>query len=155
MQGNQTEIFQKAKNYTFLLLKFRPRSEKELYERLQKKKFPQTTIRDTLTYLKEHHFINDVDFAKSWIESRLKKPLGLRKIKAELRLKGIDKAIIDNQIESIKPGYHEEDIIAKIARLKFSRLKGTEPEKIKRRIYAYLIRRGFSPEIVDDVIKQL
>lgn len=154
MKNNQ-ELLQKARDYAFLLLKFRPRSEKELYARLKKKKITEEIIRETLAFLKDKGFIDDQLFAKTWIESRLKRPLGLRRIKEELKLKGIDKEIIESQIHELKKTYTEPDIVIKIAKARLSKLKGIEPQKAKRRVYAYLLRRGFSPEIVIDAINQL
>ena len=54
---------QAAKEYAFLLLKFRLRSEKELAQRLRQKKFSETIIQDTLTFLKDKQFIDDQIFA--------------------------------------------------------------------------------------------
>lgn len=151
MKSNK-ELLQKAKEYAFLLLKFRLRSEKELCQRLKKKRFHEEIIRETVSFLKDKGFIDDNLFAKTWIESRLKKPLGLRKIKQELNLKGIDKEIIDTQISEIKKDYCEQDLVKKIAKVRLSKLKGIEPRKAKRRVYAYLLRRGFSPEIIIDAL---
>lgn len=148
------DLLSKAKNYAFLLLKFRPRSEKEIRVRLKKKKFDQEIIEETVAFLKDKDFINDNYFAKAWVESRLKRPLGLRRIKEELKVKGIDKEIIDSQIGEIKKSYSEEDIVTEIARERFNRLKNIERELAKRRLYAYLLRRGFSPEIVINVLNQ-
>lgn len=153
---NNIDSFQKAKNYAFLLLKYRLRSEKEICIRLKKKKFDQTIIKEALSFLKDNNFINDNYFAKTWIESRLSKSIGLRRLKNELRIKGIDKEIIDSQISQIKNGYCEQDIVTKIAHERFNKLQHRiEPQKAKRRIYAYLLRRGFSPEVVIDAINQL
>lgn len=154
MKNNQ-ELLQKAKNYSFLLLKFRPRSEKEIYQRLKKKKFDDRIIKETLSFLKDKGFIDDKLFAKTWIESRLKEPLGLKKIINELNLKGIAKEIIESEILQIKENYSEEDVVTKIAKDRITKLKGTDPQKAKRRLYAYLLRRGFSGETVYDVIAQL
>ena len=137
------------------MLKFRLRSEKELFLRLKKKGFPEQVIKQTITFLKEKSFIDDNLFAKSWIESRLKRPLGLRRIREELRLKGLDKEIIESKINQAKKDYSEEDYVRKIAQDKFDKLKGAEPYTAKRRVYALLLRRGFSPEIVIDVVNQL
>lgn len=147
------DLLQKAKNYAFLLLKFRVRSEKEIRQRLEKKKFNPQIIEETLAFLKEKQFIDDNYFARTWIESRIKKPLGIRRLKTELRIKGIDKEIIDSQINEIKNNYPEGEIVAQIAREKLKKIKGIDPQKAKRRIYAYLLRRGFSPEVVIDVLK--
>jgi regulatory protein len=146
---------QKAKNYAFLLLKFRQRSIKEIYMRLKQKKFEDSVIRETIAFLKEHSFIDDAAFAKAWMDSRLKKPLGLRRIKEELRLKGIDKNIIDASINQIRQDYSEEQIVSRIAADKLARLKGIEPQKAKRRLFSYLLRRGFSPDIVSDTLTSL
>ena len=155
MINKKIDSLQKTRNYAFLLLKFRPRSEKEIYQRLKKKKFDDRIIKETIAFLKDKDFINDNYFAKAWVESRLKRPLGLRRIKQELRIKGIGKEIIDSQIDEIKKNYSEEDIVAEIARERFNRLKNIEPEKAKRRLYAYLLRRGFSPDIVVEIVNQL
>jgi len=145
---------QKAKNYAFLLLKFRLRSENEIRQRLKKKKFDVDIIERTVSFLKDKGFINDDYFAKTWIESRIKKPLGIRRLKAELSIKGINPAIIDTQINEIKKNYSEEDIVVGIVKAKLNKLKGIDPQKAKRRIYAYLLGRGFSPEVVIDVLNQ-
>lgn len=154
MRNNQ-ELLQKAKDYAFLLLKFRPRSEKEIYQRLKKKKFADRVISETLSFLKDKDFINDANFTKIWIESRLKRPLGLRRIREELNLKGIDREIIDSQIQEIKKNYPEEEIVMKIAQVRLKRLKDIESGKVKRRIFSYLLRRGFSPEVIIDLLDQL
>jgi regulatory protein len=148
-------LLQKAKDYAFLLLKFRLRSENELRQRLKKKKFDADIIELTLFFLKDKGFIDDNYFAKTWIESRIKKPLGIRRLKAELSIKGINKAIIDTQIDEIKKSYSEEDIVGGIAKDRLNKLKGIDPQKAKKRVYAYLLRRGFSPEVVIDVLNQI
>lgn len=137
------------------MLKFRLRSEREIYERLKRKRFEEETIKETLLFLKDKEFINDELFAKSWIESRLRKPLGLRRIKQELTLKGINKEIIDGQLSIIRDDYPEEEIVAKIAKEKLGKLKGIDPQKAKKRVYSYLLRRGFSPEMVYEAMNNL
>jgi len=155
VQNIRDDQLQKAKNYAFLLLKFRPRSEKEIGERLKRKKFDTEVIRETILFLKENGFVDDSYFAKVWLESRIKRPLGLKKLRAQLRQKGVDKEIIDSQIEEISKGYCEEDVVLKLAKDRLNKLKGVEPQKKKNRLYAYLMRRGFLPEQIIDVVNQL
>ncbi len=138
-----------------MLLKFRSRSEKEIYVRLKKKRFDEKTIQETLSYLKDNNFINDISFANAWIESRLKKPIGLNRIRKELKIKGIDEKIIEQKIDELKDRYFEQDIVKKIAKEKFNRLKNIEPDKAKRRIFSYLMRRGFSADAVLDTLNEL
>jgi len=138
-----------------LLLKFRLRSEKELAFRLRQKKFSEEVIQDTVSFLKDRQFIDDRLFAKGWVASRLKRPFGLRRIKQELTLKGLDKEVIAEALERVKGDYSESEVIRQLAAQRFSKLKNIELQKAKARVYAYLIRRGFSPEITSDIVKEL
>jgi len=148
------DSFQKAKNYAFLLLKYRLRSESEIRQRLRRRKFKEEIIKKTLSYLKEKDLINDRLFAKTWSESRIKRPLGLRRIRQELRLKGVDRQIIDEELLNLKNDYAEAEIVKEIAKERLKRLRDIDPKKAKARIYGYLLRRGFSPEVIIDIIKE-
>lgn len=151
----EAQILDKAKAYAFLLLKFRPRSEYEITQRLKRKKFDDKVIKEVVSFLKEKSFIDDNYFARAWIDSRLKRPLGLRRIRNELKIKGIADGVIDSQIREAKSDYSEKDIVVNLLRDKLERLKGIEPEKAKRRIYAFLIRRGFSPDVIIEALTKL
>lgn len=147
---------EKAREYAFLLLKFRLRSENELASRLRQKKFPEEIIRDTICFLKDKQFIDDRIFAKGWVASRLKRPFGLRRIRQELVQKGLGKEIIEETFAAqAKEGYDEGSIARQLAEQRFSKLKSIEPLKAKARVYAYLMRRGFSPDIAGDIVKGL
>lgn len=146
---------QQAKEYAFFLLKFRQRSAQEILERLKKKQFPEQAIQETISFLKDRKFIDDRAFARQWVESRINKPMGFRRLREELIRKGIDKGIIDSQFEEIKKDYDEEGIVAGIISNKLASFKGLDPQKVKRRLYAYLLRRGFSPDIVIEEINRI
>ena len=138
-----------------MLLKYRLRSETEVRQRLEKKRYSAAVISKVIDFLKEKKFLDDNIFARAWIDSRLKRPLGLRRIKLELKLKGVPAEIIASQTQSIKNSYSEEEAVLEIAKDKFKKLEGIELPTAKRRVYAYLLRRGFSPEAVIDAINQL
>lgn len=153
-KSNSREI-KRAKDYAFRLLKFRPRAEGELILRLKKKKFSQEIINQIISYLKEKKFIDDEDFAKSWVESRIRIPLGINRLKVELKAKGINQDIISRVLENAKQQYDQSEVVNQLAKEKFSRLKNLDSNKAKRRIYAYLLRRGFPRDMVIDTINQL
>ena len=155
IQARTLDAFGRAKEYAFLLLKFRVRTEKEIIDRLKKKKFEEEIIGRVVQFLKEKQFLDDEDFARAWIESRINKPTGLRRLRDELRQKGVAPEIINGQLDRIKEHYSEQDIVAQAASAKLEKVKGVDPQKAKRRVYAYLLRRGFSPDVVIEVINQL
>lgn len=153
--SNKSDSFGKARDYAFLLLKFRLRSEKEIRERLIRKKFDIAVINEVVKFLKARNFIDDNVFAKTWIESRLKKPLGIRRLKQELNAKGIDSSIIEENAQELTKDYSEAEIVERIAKGRLNRLKKIEPQKAKMRLYGWLLRRGFSPEIISDCLSQV
>ncbi len=155
MENKSSDSLLKAREYCFLLLKFRLRSEKELALRLRKKNFNSWEIKETIDFLKEKEFIGDKEFARMWISSRIKKNLGLKRLKQELSLKGVDKEIIDNEIENIKQNYSEDEVVEKIVQEKLVSLKSLDLTKAKSRICGYLMRRGFAPEAIYNSINKI
>ena len=138
-----------------MLLEFRSRSEKEIVERLKKKKFSPQVIRETVLFLKAKDFIDDHYFARAWVDSRRLRNFGPRRIRQELKLKGVASDIIEQQLDAGLDNYSEKNIVEKLIQNKLRRAKGLEPQKAKRRVYAYLLRRGFSADVVLEALNQL
>lgn len=145
---------EKAREYAFLLLKFRLRSEKELAQRLRQKGFPEELCQGTVNFLKDKQFIDDRVFAKGWVSSRLRRPFGFRRIKQELVQKGLGKEVIEETFVQVKEDYDEGSIVKQLAERRFSKLKGVEPLKARQRVYAYLMRRGFSPDLISEIVNK-
>ena len=154
MSENKRE-FQKAKLIAFRLLKIRGRSEEELTKRLKLKNIPSEITSETIGYLKIAGLINDRRFAKDWIQSRLNRPFGLRRIWLELKEKGIDPEIIKEELAHVKAGYQENDIVETLAKRRAARYTNIDSQKRKKHVFDYLARRGFSLESIHKVIKEL
>lgn len=123
--------------------------------RLKQKAFDEQTIARTLSFLKEKKFIDDACFAKSWIDARLRKNKGLRRLTAELKNKGVSPDIVTEQIEQARRTFNETEVITRIIGERLAKAKNIGPETAKRRIYAYLLRQGFSPDLVNEQIHQI
>lgn len=155
MRNKNIDFFQKAQAYAFLLLKFRLRSENEIRQRLKRKKFEETLIDKTISFLKEKGFVDDRVFAKAWIDSRIRRPLGLKRLSQELKIKGVSEDIISEQILEAKKSYSEQVIVLDLAKERIKKLKRVEPKKAKQRIFGYLMRRGFSVDTVIEALKEI
>ena len=150
MQGNKGESTElgRSKLAVYRLLKFRPRTEFELRSKLKEKEFSSLIIDQTLIYFKNIDLVNDEKFAKGWLQSRLKKPFGLNRIKRELKAKGIDNILIQS-VCADRPDQDEEvNAIEELATRRLRQYRHLPPLKARQRLTAYLIRRGFRPSAV-------
>lgn len=137
--------FEKYLNKALHFLSFRPRSEKEIRDKLLSKKAPEEIIERIINSLKEHKFLNDEDFAKWFIEQRLRfRPKGMRIIKMELKQKGISKDIIESVIQNSEFIIQNDlESAKKLVEKKFDKYKDLEKQAIYQKLGAFLARRGF------------
>jgi len=153
----KSDPLEKARNYAFLLLKFRLRSVQELRERLTRKKFPAETVETVLRQLEEKQFLDDRAFTRAWILGRAARRYGPSRIRSELRIKGIAPGMIEEGLRELGEAHPEPDEVKKLAGEKYRKLldSACDPRTAKRRLYAYFLRRGFSPDIVNEAIHEL
>lgn len=145
-----------AKEFCFRLLKLRQRSEHELRQRLIRKKFTAETIEEVIAYLKKIKLINDREFSQSWIASRINN-FGKRRIVFELRQKGISKELIEESLEEFKERFSDTDNLRELARKKYDKFlqENQDSFKAKKRLFAFFMRKGYSPEIIIEILESL
>ena len=85
----QAEDFDKALSYSYLLLKYRLRSEKEIFVRLTQKGYSPKVTKKVVKNLKERNYINDVFFAQEFTVYGLEKGWGKKKIEFQLQRLGV------------------------------------------------------------------
>lgn len=149
------ERLEREYNRALRFLSYRPRSEKEITDFLNRKKVQLSIISKILQKLKQINLVNDEEFAKWWIEQRTgSKPRGWRLIKMELRRKGISEEIIE--VQSSKSKVQSEGELARIAlNKKLKSLKQLSPEQFRQKVGAFLLRRGFDFETAKGVIDEI
>ena len=123
------------------LLAMRPRTQQEIADALRKNAYPERTIARVMARLDEAGYINDSDFAEQWAASRTNKGMGSRRIRMELRRKGVGSEAIDEALSAID----EDDLLSgalKAARKAASGKDLFDP-KDRQKILAALARRGY------------
>ena len=142
-----------AKDVALRFLSFRRRTEKEIKDKLQKRGYDEKTIKRTIEKLKEYDLINDLEFAAAWVKERLEyKPRGKRLLRQELWKKGIKKEIID-RVTGELCGEEDKSALELLERIK-KKYQNLDPQVARRRMYGYLLRRGFSYETAKSAMKQ-
>jgi regulatory protein len=144
-----------AKAEAFRFLKIRPRSIAELKEKLEGKGFSSTEIETTVLDLMASRLLDDRAFTKSWINYRLARPFGFRRIIQELNAKGIDQEIIEHAVAEFKGSYSQENVALELAQRRWQRLPAIDSEKKKKRVLDFLQRRGFDADVAMKVLKKL
>ena len=123
-------------------LSYRPRSESEVESSLKEKGFDEGVIAYVLERLKQDRYLGDEQFAQLWVENRSSfRPRSRRMLRYELRQKGVSEENISNALD----GAEEESSLAYQAAARYaSRLKDEEWDTFRKRLAAFLARRGFS-----------
>ncbi len=152
--GADDEALHKARADALRLLRFRPRSVKEMAGRLKQKGHRGVIIARAIDELEGKGLLDDKAFAKLWIGDRISlKPAGKSLIVRELRAKGIEEKTIEAAFDGYKGIYDEAELAGPLARRKILGLKGLDPEKAKKKVFDFLSRKGFSYNTIWKVIK--
>lgn len=135
-------------------LERKPRTAQEMARRLREKEIGETIIAEVLQRLQQERFIDDPLYAKQWAEQRImNQRKGKLWIRQELREKGIDKSLISEALEHISPEEELESAL-QTGRKKWNMIRGDIHDK-RRKTGAFLMRRGFSGDLVRQVLNTL
>ena len=134
------EQLEEARNEALSFLAVRPRSERELRQRLAQKKYPEEIITQVIARLGDVKLVDDRDFAKFWVETREGfKPRSKRALQYELRQKGVSNEEITRAVKKVDEG----DSAYRAAHSKALRYKDLEAKAFREKLSGFLARRGF------------
>ncbi|MEO3945024.1 RecX family transcriptional regulator [Gorillibacterium sp. CAU 1737] len=132
----------------------RSRSVDEVRKKLKSRGYEPPLIQQVVAQLTEQGYLNDRDFADLWTRERISlQKKGRKWVEQELRHKGVDKQTVAEAIGRINPEEEEEQALV-VATKRWKLLKG-EPADKKRKLYAFLARRGYAPQLVGNVVRQV
>ena len=137
----------RATEAALIFLAYRPRSEREVRDRLRRGGYTPEAIDYTIGRLHEWRYLDDADFARRWVENRAThRPRGARLLQQELRQKGID---TETAREVIAEAELDEVAAAEaLARRRLPAYAGDDSTAIRRRLAAYLARRGYGFDVI-------
>lgn len=144
----------RAKDAAYRFLTSRVRSEFEVRRKLKEKGFNNDTIALAIERLKELRLLDDGDFALRMTKDLVNlKGCGRYYIQRKLKEKGIGPETIEEAIESVFTEISEFETAEKVA-LRRLRMPIENPKE-RARIGRYLQGRGFSWDIIKEVLKGL
>jgi len=144
--------FQRCHNAAIRFLGYRPRSEAEIRQRLQRRGFDSDCIEKTTARLKEQGLIDDIAFARFWKDNRQEfSPRSRRLTKLELKRKGLSPEAIEQVIGEID----DRESAYRAALNRARRLSMSDYQTLRQRLAEYLGRRGFSYTVIDETTQRI
>ncbi len=136
-------------------LGYQKRTRRQLSDYLGRKGFEPEIIEETAARMEEYRFVNDREYAVSWVESRKRgQPAGRRKIECELKNKGISEEVLNDALS----GYTEEEEFRQALRLAEKYRKKHDNLPVRERmakIGQALQRRGFDWETISRAVQSV
>ena len=148
----RSDCFHRCLNTAAHYLGYRPRSEFELRERLQRRGFDGDNVDAVLAKLKEQGLVDDMAFAQFWRDNRQSfSPRSQWLTKLELRRKGVAADIIDQVVDAVD----NADSAYRAALSKARSLSQSDYQSFRRRLGEYLKRRGFGYGVINHTVERI
>jgi len=147
----RSDCFHRCLNAAAHYLGYRPRSEFELRERLQRRGFDGDNVDAVLAKLKEQGLVDDMAFAQFWRDNRQSfSPRSQWLTKLELRQKGVAADIIDQVVDAA-----DDESAYRAALSKARSLSPSDYQSFRRRLGEYLKRRGFGYGVISHTVERI
>jgi regulatory protein len=147
-----------AYNYALNLLAARPYSSSALRRKLNQKEYPAADTDDVIRRLLDNGLLNDAKYAEQYARSkmlstgaskrRLTQDLYRKGIKAEMATTAIANVIEQDEIDPAA-------VILRVATKKRAQLGDLDPVVLRRRLFAFLARRGYDLDDIKSVVSRL
>lgn len=131
------------------LLQSRDYTVKQLEDKLRQGEYPKECIEAAIAYVESYGYIDDRRYAKDYIEYHIQTKSRAR-IETDLMRKGIAKDIIrEAYVELGNVGVEQDESVIICSLLQKKRYCAeTATEQDRQKMYGFLYRRGFSPEVI-------
>ena len=144
----------RARNVSLHALSQRAVSRQELENRLESRGLDEDLISEELDALSGSGLIDDRALARDLVDRYFRRgSLGRRAVASKLRARGIPEDLIREALGSIDAD-SEENALRDLAERKARSLLGESREAQTRKLGSYLLRKGFEPDRVFDVVRE-
>ena len=132
------------------LLEKMDRTESNLREKLRMNGYPQELVDEAVDYVKRYHYIDDRRYAENYVRFHQGQKSAAR-LKMDLMRKGVSKDLIEQAL-SQEYQSDERKMIEQILQKK-GYFSGEKLPAEQRRMYGYLLRRGYKSSDILHVMK--
>jgi regulatory protein len=147
-----------AYNYALNLLAARPYSTSALYRKLIQKQYSAADADDAIRRLLDNGLLNDAKYAEQYARSKiLTTGASKRRLQQDLYRKGIKGDVATNAIATVieQEEIDTDAVVERVAKKKLAQLGDLEPLVLRRRLFAFLARRGYDLDEIKAVVGRL
>ncbi|MFQ6047060.1 MAG: regulatory protein RecX [Gemmatimonadales bacterium] len=139
------------------LLAARPRSVRELLWRLRQRGLNPSAVAKAVGRLEERGLLDDHEFARHFVRVRSDKGHGPSRLLTDLLAKGVDRKLAQRAIDEVLAAEGVDPLAQArvLAEKRVRQLERLPPDKQRRRLLAYLDRRGFRGHEVRELVEEV
>jgi regulatory protein len=140
------------------MLAARPRAARDLERVLVRKGEPAEHVAAAVQRLVAMGILDDAQFARQFIRAKISGAgLSRRRLQSELWRRGVARDVIDDALAEVmsEDEVDEDAQIAEVAARKLRTLRSADPAVARRRLYAFLARRGYDSSAIRRVMDSL
>lgn len=142
-----------ATNYLLYLLSKRDYSEQELLRKLKLKEYDSHDIETAIEKAKEHNWLSDERFCAGFIRYRSQQGIGPRRLKQELKMKGVADWLISQELDNAE-AEETVDWFA-LAEMVFEKKRPRVWDlKAKQKMWRFMVSRGFYQDHFSHLLDQ-
>ena len=136
-------------------LSMRPFAARDLVRRLILKGHPPEAAAAAVERATRAGLLDDARFVQHFVETRSARGRGPLRLRRELNQLGVDRVLVDRALaESFESGEGDQAMIEQLVRKRLNTLKGLERPVVRRRLIAFLARRGFVGRMARDTVER-
>lgn len=146
-------LYIKAQDTALHYIGYKMRTVKEIRMKLQEKEFSEEVIEKVIAFLEKYGYADDREYCRKYIKEKLRmKPKSGYALQMELRQRGVSARIIAEVMAET-----EIDEVGDAFRWLEKKTKGILPteQKEKKRVYDFLLRKGYSYDIIKEAFWQM
>jgi len=135
----------------------RGRGRGDLERRLIRKQHPPHAVARALERLSEQGLLDDVRFASEYVARRATSGRGPARLVRDLLAQGIDRRTAETVVATVlvEEGIDPERTLRSVAEARAAQLNGLPLVTRRRRLLAYLTRRGYPGAMVRDLVEEV
>ena len=137
-------------------LEVRSYARRDLGRRLQRKGHPRPAVDAALERVAQLGLLDDGAFAHTYVETRAARGRGPSRLTRDLLSMGVERALIDRALAAQWPeGSDRSSVPLALAEKRAAQLGSLPRQTKRRRLVAYLARRGFTGRAVTEIVDRV